>query len=226
MELDLPHGNGHGDVLAQPTRRRLFALLTDLGGSATTDELAARLELHPNGVRVHLARLADAGLVIRRRVAGPRGRPRDEWAVSPSARPRGDPPRAYRALASWLARSIPATPRRLREVEAAGREVGRELAPAAAGPAEQALTDALTALGFQPRVQREPGGRLSCVLDNCPYRDSVRQNQNVVCSLHRGLTRGLLDRLEPNANLARFVPHDPDRAGCEIDVDGLGPPPG
>jgi hypothetical protein len=49
----------------------------------------------------------------------------------------------------------------------------------------------------------------------------VRENQDVVCTLHRGLTRGLLDQVSPTARLARFVPHDPDRAGCEIEIEGL-----
>jgi hypothetical protein len=49
----------------------------------------------------------------------------------------------------------------------------------------------------------------------------VRENQEVVCRLHRGITLGLLDQVAPQAKLARFVPHDPDRAGCEIDVDGV-----
>jgi predicted ArsR family transcriptional regulator len=210
-------------VLAQPTRRRLFALLAEIGGSASTDELAERLALHPNGVRTHLQRMRDTGLVIRRRVSRPRGRPRDEWAISPTARPGGDPPRAYGALARWLARTIPATPARLREVEATGREIGHELASETATSPEQTLGDILTALGFQPQLDYQPEGRLSCRLGNCPYRDSVRENQDVVCTLHRGLTRGLLDRLAPTATLARFVPHDPDRAGCEIDIEGLAP---
>lgn len=212
-------------MLAQSTRRRLLALLSELGSTASTEELAERLAMHPNGVRTHLQRMADAGLVIRRRVAGPRGRPRDEWAISPTARPGGDPPRAYGALSGWLARAIPPTPARLREVEAAGREVGQDLAPASATSADQAIADALTALGFQPLIERRPGGRLSCRLQNCPYRDSVRENQAVVCSLHRGLTRGLLDRLAPTATLAGFVPHDPDLAGCEIEIEGLAPAP-
>ena len=213
-------------MLFQPTRRRLFALLGELGGSASTDELAARLGLHPNGVRTHLQRMHDAGLVIRRRVSRPRGRPRDEWAIAPTARPGGDPPQAYGALARWLARAIPATPARLREVEATGREVGQELVSASATSPGQALGEVLTALGFQPEIDHQPGGRLSCRLGNCPYRDSVRENQDVVCMLHRGLTRGVLDRLAPTATLARFVPHDPDRAGCEIDVEGLASAPG
>jgi predicted ArsR family transcriptional regulator len=74
-------------------------------------------------VRTHLQRMRDAGLVTHRRAPQPRGRPRDEWAIAPTARPGGDPPHAYGALAVWLARSIPATPARLREVEATGREI-------------------------------------------------------------------------------------------------------
>ena len=209
-------------MLAQPTRRRLFALLSDVGGSASTDQLAERLALHPNGVRTHMQRLRDAGLVIHRRVARPRGRPRDEWAIAPTARPGGDPPHAYGALARWLARTIPATPARLREVEAAGREIGQELASAPATTPEQAIGDLLAALGFQPEIDRAHD-RLSCRLGNCPYRDSVRHNPDVICTLHRGLTRGLLDQLAPTATLTRFVPHDPDRAGCEIDIEGLAP---
>jgi predicted ArsR family transcriptional regulator len=224
LGLDL-QGNGD-DVLAVPTRRRLFTALSQIGTGATTDDLATRLGLHPNGVRAHLARMHEAGLVVRRRVAGPRGRPRDEWAIAPTARPGGTAPEAYRLLARWLARSIPATARRLREVEATGRDIGRELAPAGATSTEHAIGDALAALGFEPRVQPAPAGRLGWVLGNCPYRDSVRENGDVVCALHRGLTRGLLDRLEPGATLARFVPHDPDRAGCEIEIQGLtGPQP-
>ena len=220
--VDLPHLNGDDDVLAQPTRRRLFALLSRLGVPATTDELAEQLARHPNGVRTHLRRLRDAGLVTHRRVAGPMGRPRDEWAISGAARPGGDPPNAYAALARWLARAIPATPRRLREVEACGREIGGELAATATGPPEQAIAQQLAALGFHPQVELGADGHFACKLRNCPYRDSVRENQDVVCRLHRGLTQGLLDRIAPSATLTRFVPHDPDRAGCEIEIDGLG----
>lgn len=208
------------DPLRQPTRRRLFDLLVEFGGSASTDELAARVEMHPNGVRKHLLRMREAGLLVRRRPAGARGRPRDEWAVAADAEPATGSPEAYRALAGWLARSTPATASRLRDVERAGREIGRELATEASGPPEQVIGDMLAALGFRPELTRR-ADRLGCRLRNCPYRDSVRENQAVVCSLHRGLTRGILDRVAPAARLARFVPHDPERAGCEIDVHGL-----
>jgi predicted ArsR family transcriptional regulator len=209
------------DVLAQPTRRRLFDLFAELGGAASTDELAARIAKHPNGVRRHLQRMQSAGVVVRRQVPQQRGRPRDEWAVAPDAQAAGGSPQAYQSLAVWLARSIPASAARLRDVERAGREIGRELAAGAGAHPDQAIEDMLAALGFRPLVERQPGGRLGCRLRNCPYRDSVRENQPVVCTLHRGLMCGVLDAVAPSARLVRFVPHDPDRAGCEIDVDRL-----
>jgi hypothetical protein len=48
----------------------------------------------------------------------------------------------------------------------------------------------------------------------------VRENQAVVCALHKGITSGLLAQLLPKATLARFEPRDPDLAGCVVDVSG------
>jgi predicted ArsR family transcriptional regulator len=125
-------------------------------------------------------------------------------------------------LARWLARRIPARPGRLREIERTGRELGRELPLERSGSrAEEAMGRALTALGFAPQRERGDLGRVVFRLGNCPYRDAVRENQPVVCTLHRGLTRGLLDKLEPSALLTKFAPEDPDRAGCLIEVEGF-----
>jgi predicted ArsR family transcriptional regulator len=220
--MDLPFAKP-GHALSQATRARLFALLGELRRPAATDELARRLGLHPNGVRIHLERMREAGLVERRRAPRGRGRPRDEWSVSPEAEPGGRPPRAYGDVARWLARAIPAHPGRIREIEQAGRDVGRELAPRDADSPETGLRETLTWLGFQPVLERTPGGGLRACLRNCPYRESVKENQPVVCALHRGITEGVLAVLDPRARLTAFTPKDPERAGCEIEIEGLGP---
>ena len=79
----------------------------------------------------------------------------------------------------------------------------------------------LTVLGFAPQRQPTRTGRVVFRLGNCPYRDAVHENQPVVCALHRGLTQGLLDQLDPAARLADFIPEDPDRAGCLIEIEGF-----
>jgi predicted ArsR family transcriptional regulator len=207
-------------ALAQPKRAEIFAFLVERRGPASTDEVAEQFGLHPNGVRRHLERLVEGGFVTRSRVRLAKGRPRDSWAVAPDAHPGGMQPQAYTDLSRWLARAIPASAPRLRELERTGEEIGRELAPpgASGDPAED-LRDALAALGFEPTLERGEGG-FSCRLGNCPYKDSVRESADVVCTMHRGITAGLLAELDPKAKLTGFEPHDPESAGCLVEVDG------
>lgn len=210
-------------MLAQPTRARLFALLAELKRPAGTAELAERLEMHPNGIRVHLDRMEQAGLVNRTQVRQQSGRPPDAWAVAPGAQPGGSAPRAYRDLGRWLARALRAGARGTRGMETIGREIGRELPPAGTPAGAESFELSLTALGFQPAIQGRDADRTTMCLRNCPYRDAVTENQPAICALHKGITRGLLDSLVPDAKLVAFVPHDPDQAGCTIEIRGLDP---
>ena len=210
--MDAPVAISPDDVLAQPTRARLFALLGELRRPAGTVELAERLGLHPNGVRIHLERMAQAGLVERAQVRHQRGRPPDAWTIAADAQPGGSPPRAYQDLGRWLARALRGRSRGLRSIEETGRQIGRELAPEGAVD-DQAFEASLTALGFQPIAKARNDDGVTFCLRNCPYRDAVRENQSAICGLHKGITRGLLDVLVPEAKLSAFVPHDPDTAG-------------
>lgn len=218
--MDAPFAIAPDDVLAQPTRARLFVLLSELKRPVGTVDLAERLQLHPNGVRVHLERMEDAGLVERARDRQPRGRPRDAWTIAADAQPGGKAPRAYQDLGRWLARAIRSRRGGLRGIEQAGREIGREIAPLGAPAEPDSLKTSLSALGFKPTVTLHGGDRVTLCLGNCPYRDAVRENQPAICALHKGITRGLLDVIYPGAKLAGFVPHDPDEAGCLIELRG------
>src|SRR3954452_23457881 len=209
------------DVLAQPTRDPLFRELGEMRRPDDPEELGTHLELHPNCVRTPPERLRDAGLVARERPPQRRGRPRDMWVIAPDARPGGDPPSAYANLGRWLARAIVPGRTSLRRIEATGREIGRELAPeSGVGPAEEKMHATLASLGFQPRRAVDEQDKLTYTLCNCPYRDAVRENQAVVCALHRGLTRGLLDAIAPATKHTGFVPRDPYEAGCLIELRG------
>ncbi len=214
-----------GDTLSQPTRARLFALLGELRRPVATDELAEHLGLHPNGVRLHLERMLGAGLIERRRQRLARGRPRDTWVISPEAQPGGDPPAAYANLARWLVSALATNGAGVRDVESAGHEIGRkmsaELTHGSRRGDEQQLFDALVSLGFAPERERLDRDRLVYHLCNCPYRDAVRERQSLVCGLHRGITRGLLEGVDPETRMVGFeAADDPDLAGCMIRVRG------
>lgn len=210
-------GQGPG-LLAQPTRAQLFAAIRDLGGEATTEQLARELGLHVNGVRRHLDLMHSGGLLARTRRKHGRGRPRDVWSIAAAADGADRPEESYADVARWLARSIPIAPESLRQVEETGRAVGRELADEDDASLSAGVERAFSALGFKPVIRAGAGDTLSCELGNCPYRASARENADVVCRLHRGMTEGLIEQLDPTARLSSFEPHDPDEAGCRFEV--------
>lgn len=209
------------DVLAQPTRARIFAWLVELKEPASTEAVAERLGMHVNGVRRHLERLVAAGMVERRRERGGRGRPGDRWVVAPEASPGGHEPTGYAELAVWLAEAIPDDPEAIRRAEEVGLRIGRELRSSSAAEVgesvEEGFSDAFAALGFRPRI--EPAGDgFVCRLGNCPYAESALANREAVCGLHRGMTRGLLERLDEGSELTGFEARDPRKAGCVVTV--------
>jgi predicted ArsR family transcriptional regulator len=142
------------------------------------------------------------------------------WLISPDAQPGGDPPSAYADLGRWLARVISPGRTSLRRIEATGRTIGQELAPEGPCAPEEKMHAALASLGFQPRRKADRAGRLTYRLCNCPYREAVRENAEVVCTLHRGMTQGLLDKIAPETKLTDFVARDPYVAGCLIELSG------
>jgi predicted ArsR family transcriptional regulator len=78
----------------------------------------------------------------------------------------------------------------------------------------------IASLGFSPEVEARSSTGFVCRLENCPYRASVMENQEVVCALHKGITSGLLTELLPSTKMTGFEPHDPENAGCVVTVAG------
>lgn len=204
------------------TEDRIVGELRSADGAwLATAELATRLDLHPNGVRVHMRRLLARGLVDREQERGATGRPRDRWRLSARAIAEADRPHVGWAMARSLAKAIPPTATRLVEVEAAGAGLGLELARGlGADAAEDAdhVHHALDAMGFEP-AREEVAGGVRYRLMSCPYADVVRENPAVVCTLHKGIVRGVLEHLRTGGQVTRFEPRDPAIAGCIVEVD-------
>ena len=219
--MDLPP-TATDDPLAQPTALRLFEALTEARHPLTTEEAAERAVVHPNSARLHLGRLAAAGLAEEgsdHGAHGARGRPRKTWKVASGGRIAGRPPDAYRELAQWLGRSVAVMAADRAEIRAQGRMIGREIAAEAEstdGPA--VLDDSLRAMGFWPR--REQKGETTCfTLCNCPYRDVAESNIEVICTLHLGIAEGIVQGADRRARVTDFEARDPKEAGCRIEIE-------
>ncbi|HET7043914.1 MAG TPA: helix-turn-helix domain-containing protein [Gaiellaceae bacterium] len=184
-------------ALADPSRARILAELAD-DGPLDTRELARRVGLHANTVRVHLGALADAGLVAAETVA-PRGRGRPRLAY----RATGDAPdeggRRYRLLAEILTTLVArfggeATEQLVEIGEAWGQHLVDSPPPLSTlseSEAVERLIALLADVGFEPEL--EPGKRTGKILMRpCPFLELAKRHQEVVCPIHLGLMRGAL----------------------------------
>ncbi|HET8589783.1 MAG TPA: helix-turn-helix domain-containing protein [Nakamurella sp.] len=194
-------------------------------GPVTVADLAGRLGQHPNTVREHLDALVLAGRVERER-ARPAGRGRPAWlyriagpAPAGAHREQTDPARAgtdgtfgdeYAALALALINQLASTSPDPRGMALeAGARWGRTLAAKpirSGGGAERAgaaVVELLTDLRFSPEPDAD--GR-TVRLTTCPLLDAARVQPDLVCGVHLGIVRGVLDRLGGDPAGADLVP--------------------
>lgn len=211
-------------ALAHPTRRGVAETLGAATGGLTVAQVSARMDLHSNAVRQHLEVLQRAGVVVAAPSppTGRRGRPSTLYAL---AAPHAVAAVGHRELVRALLALVQRTGAAEDDVEAFGRERGGRVISGNPGP--EALAASVAALGFAPeevtseRDRRE--GRMDLRLRACPFKDAVlAEGGHLVCSLHRGMVRGMLERIDDGAELAVFAPKDPVTAGCRILVEGLG----
>lgn len=231
-----------GLVLGE-SRGRVLDVLRAAGEPRGVQEVAEQVGLHPNTARFHLDGLVDAGLVERRaEERSEPGRPRMVYAATATDVSSGQ--RSYRLLAEMLTSLVADTvPEPGRAAEIAGQAWGRYLAerPAPsqrvdAAEAVRRLSAVLADAGFAPDTVDNPAEgaqRRVIPLRHCPFREVAERHQDVVCSLHLGLMRGVLaevraplqaDRLEPFvapslclAHLAPVPRRPTDTAGARRD---------
>jgi predicted ArsR family transcriptional regulator len=208
-------------TLTRP-RARVLELLQRLDSPAGVDDIASRLGLHVNTVRLHLDFLTEEGLVLRERApgSGP-GRPAWLYRADPT-RPEPDPRvREYGALAGALAAHIARTSTHPDEdARAAGvdwgrREaVSRRLQATTPATARRDVVGVLDDLGFAPATNSR---RTVVHLQSCPLLDVAREHPQVVCQAHGGLIAGLLESLGSDPASARLHPFS-DPGSCRLDL--------
>jgi predicted ArsR family transcriptional regulator len=211
-------------------RQQVLAVIQHASAPMGVAEIAARVGIHVNTVRFHLAGLAAEGMVERLlgEASGP-GRPPVVY-LARRGQALGEV-RRYEVLAEMLLSHLAATGE-APAAEAAGRAWGAHLVarptPLHRVTGEEAvdrLAQLLAELDFAPEVV--PAGTASGAegpehgirLRHCPFLELADPHRHLVCALHLGLMRGALAELrapvtvrdlepfaEPTACLAHLAP--------------------
>ena len=195
-----------------PTRSQVLTLLRDVGEPITAADAARRLGLHANTVRFHLDTLEESGLVTRRpeERTGP-GRPRLLYSATVAGSAADG--RSYRFLAevltSFFADQVAAPSDAAERAGAAWGRFLTEPAPPfqkmAEGSALETLVDNLDRVGFESRpVDDDEGLRLE--VSHCPFLEVAERHTEVVCSVHLGLMKGMLDQMGAPVAATELLP--------------------
>jgi predicted ArsR family transcriptional regulator len=179
----------------------------------SAQELAEQFDLHVTTMRFHLDQLVQAGLITatfeRREGAG---RPRKLYAVERGSFENVTSEQSYKMLSELLVESFGTDEdgRALTPDEAGARWGRRRVATEHPDvierePARSAgqwlgrigqMVDLLDEWGYTPEVSTTNHGRTAQVaLHDCPFLPLARENTAVVCGIHRGLIRGVLESL-------------------------------
>lgn len=175
--------------------------------------MAERTGLHPNTVRFHLDRLEADGLVRRQvRRGGEHGRPPLVYTAA-AVPDSGNEHHNFGQLAKVLAQLITDTnPDPVGSAIESGRAWGLELVAGSPHAHAQSQEDAVTTLveilaqlDFAPKVSDEDGD-ITVLQRHCPFLEVAQNHQGVVCSVHLGLMRGVLEGLEAPVVAERLIP--------------------
>lgn len=201
------------EVLAEPTRRRVYDVVRAAPAAVTREEAADAASINARLAAFHLDRLAEAGLLDVHYARPPgrsgpgAGRPAKRYAPATCELQVSVPPRRYNLVARILAAAVASSPK---NAAVAAEEWAGEEGRCAGAPhrpvrrpsratALAAVQQALSALGFEPRLEES-----KLRLRNCPFHDVVDVAPKLVCSLNHELVTGIIEGAGCEQQLAAF----------------------
>lgn len=213
-------------ALGSERRVEILRALERAADGLGVDAIAQQVGLHVNTVREHLDRLVACGFVTRApEQRTTRGRPRivfraaDDLDEALSTSPARD--HLVRILVQGYGQPMSVA-------TDAAEEAGRVWARARAaeddvdGSDEAALAhqiavlhEHLAELGFEPATTEDG---LGVRVQRCPLQDLARDQPEVVCGIHHGVVRGILDGHPGPAVAGTFVPGGPDQV-CTLRLE-------
>lgn len=211
-------------ALGDRTRHAIFWHVADAERPLRVADLVEHLGLNHQGVRQHLAKLVEAGLLVEE-IADPvgSGRPPLHYRLSPEAAASWVGPGPYAEVSVLLLKLLQSgsSPRQI------ARQAGRTVEPlhdARAQPLDH-LEHEMARRGFDPQRVRGPSS-MEIVLRRCAFEVAAHADPGVVCELHLGLAEGITEALGGSIEVIGLMANDPAEAGCRLQLrytGGAGP---
>ena len=193
-------------VLADGTRYRIYrSIVEQPRDEVTVAAVATRFGLHPNVARMHLSKLAQAGLLSTSlRKDGSGGRPARLYRMSDKVSSLSLPPRRYDMLADLALQAL-AEAGDLGRVAAVCRTSGERAAIVYVGDHPdfrrggrdelvRAMVEVGEEVGMLPEVSWDDS-TLALDVRNCVFKELSSAQPDLVCLMHRAFLEGFVAQL-------------------------------
>lgn len=206
-------------ALGDDTRCAIFRELSTTTRALTAGDLAERLGLHANTVRLHLERMRETGIIEVERVhRGTVGRPQHVYSLGPRAPGLAVDAPSHALLAGLLGSLAERVGAEAGDAVAAGQvwgaEAGRRTRTRSCA---KALVAELERLGFDP-APVDDDGTVDIAFTHCPFRELAEAYPELVCNLHRGICEGLVAQVGGGTveEFSTLYDHDPCRVTVAV----------
>jgi len=196
------------NVLSDPTRFNIYQHIIKRRKPVTVLNVAEEFDIHPNVARLHLSKLEEIKLITSHfQKTGRGGRPSRLYELSDNVIELNFPFRDYKLFSSIAIESLIELGDVGKEaLYKTGKKYGMEVVKqyeVSVNPNDltieqkiQILEDAGTMLGMYPSFEyNAEKNNISFRVNNCPFKEVVEQDQNMVCNMHQSFLKGMFEAL-------------------------------
>lgn len=196
------------NVLSDPTRFNIYQHIIQHHKPVTVLEVAEKFEIHPNVARLHLSKLEEIKLIISHfQKTGKGGRPSRLYQLSENVVELNFPHRDYKLLATIAIESFMSLGEHGKEaLYSTGKKYGTEVVNQnkqhlnkenlTIDEKIQILEDSSRMLGMYPEFEyNAEENNIRFKVNNCPFKEVVGQNKELVCDLHHAFLKGMFEAL-------------------------------
>lgn len=198
------------NTLADETRFQIYDFILKHKKSYTVQDIADQFSIHPNVARLHLTKLCEIGIVqYQFEKSGKGGRPGRVYKASEEGIVLSFPKRDDNRILKWALKSFQLMGQEAVEIiKTVSYEDGfNEMTNALNKEASmkhsiefddklQLLTKSVSLIGYIPSViQTSDGKKLMFTIYNCPFKENLSENENLICTIHESFIKGQVDAL-------------------------------
>lgn len=221
-------------TLADETRFQIYEFMLQQKRNFTVQDIAEQFSIHPNVARLHLTKLSEIDLITADFIkSGKGGRPGRVYKAADQGIELSFPKKEDTRLIKWAIKIIEELgPSALETAKNISYADGYEQMKTLIGDNRtkpflninekiQILSTASSMIGYIPQIiNLEEGKKILFTIYNCPFKNHLSTNNEMVCTLHESYLKGQIDALfsQNEFDQIESILHDCDFCKYEIEV--------